>query len=87
MNIRDILRQWLQSNGYEGLYEPGECCCEINDLCPCSAPDIPIGCQPGVKMPCPGPSECNCDGDCDFHIGSKPFYSAPETEETTDANK
>jgi len=71
MDVRDIVRDWLQANGYDGLYEPGECACETDDLFPCGMPEIQVHCQPGVKYPCPGPGECHLDGDCGFHIGPK----------------
>lgn len=64
MNVRDIVIQYLEANGFDGLYAPGECGCEIADLAPCD--DIGFGeCKPGVKRP------CSCGNGCDWDMGSK----------------
>jgi len=48
-DVITILEFWLRKNGFDGLYQPGECGCEIGELCPCGepAPD----CQAGYKGP------------------------------------
>ena len=39
MNIKEIIKVWLQENGYDGLVDQdGECGCEIADLMPCDEP-------------------------------------------------
>ena len=35
ITIVDLLRDSLQQNGYDGLYNPGLCGCENDDLVPC----------------------------------------------------
>lgn len=42
MNGKEILTDWLQSNGYDGLYDSSDnCFCLISDLMPCnSCPDF-----------------------------------------------
>ena len=35
ITIVDLLRDSLQQNGYDGLYNPGLCGCENDDLAPC----------------------------------------------------
>ena len=39
MDIREIVRLWLEQNGYDGLYWPWlECGCFLDDLMPCDEP-------------------------------------------------
>lgn len=66
MNIRNIVEKWLIDNGYEGL-AGNECGCEVGDLMPCEYPSF-ADCEPGYKVPCPGPEGCWADGDCPWHI-------------------
>ena len=68
-SVRDIVKIWLEGNGYDGLYAPGDCGCTKDDLMPCDAPCS--DCQAGHKVECPGPEECAADGECEFHIGEK----------------
>lgn len=49
MNAIQIIETWLKENGYDGLYEPGECGCEIGDLCHCI--EYFGGCLAGYKQP------------------------------------
>ena len=67
--VRKIVAEWLEKNGYDGLYSPGECSCLISDLMPCD--EACCECMAGFKVDCPGPDECPADGYCDFHIGEK----------------
>ena len=52
MNVKSMVGEWLEQNGYSGLFEEGfECGCEISDLMPC---DMPCDkCSPGYKVICP----------------------------------
>ncbi|MHC4867547.1 MAG: hypothetical protein ACYTEX_26040 [Planctomycetota bacterium] len=69
MTIREALTDWLKSHGFEGLSsEMSECGCALDDLAPCDGPYW--DCEPGHKIPCPGPEGCSLDGDCAFHIAS-----------------
>lgn len=69
-NVLEITKQYLVSNGYEGLYNVhGECGCEVSDLSPGDC--FEERCEPGHKIPCTGPSECPTDGSCEWHIGDK----------------
>lgn len=68
MDIRDICIKYLEKNGYDGLCS-GDCACLISDLMPCGEPNV--NCDPGYKIPCPGPESCPNDGDCPWHITTK----------------
>lgn len=46
MRVLEIVKEWLKSNGYGGLYS-GECGCCLDDLAPCSCMDE--DCEPGYK--------------------------------------
>ena len=81
MTLKDIAVAWLKANGYDGLYNAGECGCENSDLMPCGEPS-PIGCSPGYKIKCPGGDFSNCYGDCGFHIGAtKDITPAPDDKD------
>jgi hypothetical protein len=75
-NVSDIVRRWLQANGYDGLFSEWECGCKLDDLMPCG--DLYSDCEAGYIAPCPGPEECPNGGDCDFHIQlTKPEVTQP----------
>ena len=67
MTVKEILKEWLTTNGYDGLYSD-ECGCEIDDLVSCgNSPSLsslndPFLCEPGHK------TICDC-GDHNWHIG------------------
>ena len=50
MDVRSIVKDWLETHGYGGLYESDfECGCELDDLMPC---DNPLQeCCAGYKHP------------------------------------
>lgn len=69
MNVHEIVKDWLEKYGYDGLRGPfGECACEIDDLMPCHgimwAADSQAECEPGYKVP------CDCGEGCGYHIVS-----------------
>lgn len=47
MNQRHT-KEFLEANGYDGLFFPGECACENADLAPCDGGPFPE-CSPGYK--------------------------------------
>jgi len=56
MYVQRIVKAFLKTNGYDGLYEPGECACLIGDLMPCSS-ESALHCLPGYKSEAPEDSE------------------------------
>lgn len=46
---RDILIEGLKAMGADGLCNPEECGCGLDDLCPCCGD--PLGCVPAKKRP------------------------------------
>lgn len=67
MSIRDIVREYLKTNGYDGLYNPETCACEVDALMPCDEPSMGE-CSPGYKV-----SGCEewCGMGCPWHITAK----------------
>jgi hypothetical protein len=60
MDVINIVREYLIKNGYDGLLQPGECGCALEDLAPCG--EIQESCIAGYKGP------CTCGEGCDFDI-------------------
>ena len=60
--IKDIVKEYLEKNGFDGLYYPGECACKLSNLFPCE--DTPVDCIAGYLNKCP--EDCE---EHDFHIG------------------
>ncbi len=72
-NVRSILEEWLEAKGFAGLYNPGECCCEIGkDFAPCDA--NMLDCEPGYKTAC-DPEICGEDHE--FHISAERMEVKP----------
>jgi len=47
MDVKQILCEYLTEHGYDGLYLPALCACEVADLAPCGED---FGhCRPGYK--------------------------------------
>lgn len=63
MDVRQIVSDWLGANGYDGLFQPGECACKKDDLYPCG--EMMLDCRPGYLKPA---ESCPVH---DWHIGSK----------------
>ena len=66
----DIIKAYLIDDEFDGL-SCDECCCEVKDLAPCGNESF-WTCEPGYKVPCPGPEYCSAEGDCPWHIEAKP---------------
>ena len=63
MDVREIVSDWLGANGYDGLFQPGECACKKDDLYPCG--EVLHDCQPGYLKPA---KDCPVH---DWHIGPR----------------
>ena len=63
-NVSQIVSDYLRENGFDGLYNAGECACKIDDLGPCDCSIM--NCEPGYLQPCP--PEC---GEHNWHIGAQ----------------
>jgi hypothetical protein len=68
MTVKEIVIDYLKSNGYDGLYS-NDCGCVIDDLCPCSGYGSMDMCEPGIKKDCK-----KCEDECEsgeFCIGAR----------------
>ena len=74
MDVKTITLQYLKTNGFDGLYNPGLCACKCDDLMPCDQPSIDE-CHPGYLQ---SQEQADCDeADCEFYIGkNKPENAA-----------
>ena len=66
-------KEKLKAAGYDGLYYPGECACELDNLFPCG--EGGEDCLPGYKHSCTKPSavEWCKEGFGWFISGVKPY--------------
>ncbi len=72
MTVKDIVKKYLEDNGFEGL-GCEYCCCGLEDLMPCDGCSVGgdvSTCKAGYIIPC-DPETCTADGDCPFHIGER----------------
>ncbi len=51
MTIAEIVKDYLKREGYDGLYQSGECACLADDLMPCCEDSI-ADCEAGYKVDC-----------------------------------
>lgn len=63
--VEDIIKKYLEDNGFDGLHNGSDCGCETSNLFPCSE-SVNL-CQPGYKVKC-DPDHCISDGNCNWHI-------------------
>ena len=62
--IKEIVKEHLEKNGYDGLWNSdAQCACSKDDLHPCQE-DF-AECSPGYRGACDGTCD---DPPCDFHI-------------------
>jgi len=50
MNVKEIVQKYLKENGFDGLFNSGECACKIDDLAPCDCLNI-NDCESGYLGP------------------------------------
>lgn len=68
MRLRDIVKEYLEKNGFDGLVSiNASCACLVDDLIPCDGEWIE-NCEAGYRMDCPGEETCDLGGGCEFHI-------------------
>ena len=68
MTVKEIVREWLKSNGYSGLCND-ECGCEVDDLMPCVCGDVER-CEAGYKVKYTKGCDHGGAGESDWRIQS-----------------
>lgn len=58
MTVKNIVKKFLDDNGYDGLFHDNDCGCLKDELCPCD--QMGVDCEPGYRIP--------GDEDCPFYI-------------------
>lgn len=76
MNVREIVKTYLEQNGHDGLCS-NSCGCDKDDLFPCG--NYPGGCKPAKKRICPGASKCKTP--CDAGLKGSDCYYDPGQEQ------
>ena len=67
MTVKDIIKKYLEDNGYDGLCNE-ICGCGLDDFMPCglfACDSSVIGCKPAYKHKCPGHEKCERSGFCE----------------------
>jgi len=64
MDVKTIVKNYLEENGFDGLFQPGECACLNSELCPCEGYGIET-CEAGYLQP------ENPHSEFDWEIGPK----------------
>lgn len=73
MTVKEIVAKWLKDNGFDGLYECGECACKLGDIAPCGSFDAFVNCRPGYLIE-------PYDSDSGWGIGRKKVNLPPEVK-------
>ena len=66
MTVKEIVIEYLNEHGYDGLFCEGQCSCRKDDLIACDGNFSE--CEPGYEVPCDG--NCEFGGKCEYHISS-----------------
>ena len=66
-------REWLDENGYDGLYVSGTCACDLSDLAPCGEGPS-SDCKPGYKHFDPRPEHKKCGDWAIFSSKDEPDF-------------
>jgi hypothetical protein len=77
MNVKEIIKDHLESEGFDGLASGQDCSCETSDLFPC---DGHWGyCDPAYRVDCQ--HDCN---EFDFCMSTLPNDRCPKKEQNND---
>ena len=66
MTVKEIVKDYLEKNGYDGLWCEGCCGCGLYNLMPCENDDA-LSCEPAYNHGCNGDcAECGDDELCEL---------------------
>jgi len=49
MTVKEIVKDYLEKNGYDGLCDDIECGCSLDDFWPCEGCNDPAQCRPAYR--------------------------------------
>ena len=49
INVKEIIKDYLRKNGYDGLCDGDECGCWLDDFWPCEGCNDPARCRPAYR--------------------------------------
>ena len=78
MTVKEIVKDCLEKNGYDGLCSEN-CGCGLHDLMPCSGSET-NNCQPAYKIICPGNKKCPLHNGCEGGREGYVCYSTKKPE-------
>lgn len=67
-DVKEIVEEWLEGEGYEGLYNEAECGCRLCDLAPCG--EMSQNCEAAFLFDC---SRCAKRPSCDLADEEQPW--------------
>ena len=76
--VIEIVAEYLEANGYGGLFHNGDCGCELNDLAPCC--EALTDCEAGYRVV---GCDAQCGQGCDWHICRSKEVDETSTPDTT----
>lgn len=65
ISVREIVATYLRDRGYDGLCEPGECGCEIEEMCLYGDHDC-MSCKAAYKVPADADFKAEFGDECDW---------------------
>jgi len=75
VDVREIVKTYLEKNGYDGLFKYDYCACGLDELMPCDEPSP--HCEPAYKYVCKrdgcdNADWCDCEDGDDCYRTTKP---------------
>lgn len=80
-NVEEIVSCWLKDNGYDGLYNPLPCGCELSDYVPCEI--INGECVAAYKFNCGLCEKTEMCGNRPFDVEPDGWFMSPNKDYCT----
>lgn len=74
-DVKKIVEEWLEGEGYEGLYNECGCGCQLNDLAPCD--EMSQNCEAAFLFDC---SRCGKRPSCDIADEEQPWLMSTDKD-------
>ena len=80
MNVGEIIKKYLEDNGYDGLAGE-ECGCVLEDLYPCNGDRDVTHCVPGHRVNCDCDDPDLYDDECEYFPWDRKYHVVPGKKE------